>query len=150
MTKWHFINVDAHISHLSGFIWSFCEENPSRGVVLDFSVVFGGGSRGTKMSFVTSQGDIADTYQKAASTITALAANYERSDGGESQQPLQYRYADELRRLEIWNGEHNVDEGKLDHKLREASLFRDRILELLSSLVDMAGMNLQPIALVSD
>ena len=45
-----------------------------------------------------------------------------------------YKLNNEKERLEIWIGEHGVLEGRLDHKLREASPLRDRVLSLLKEL----------------
>lgn len=44
------------------------------------------------------------------------------------------RYSDEIERLEIWAHEHDVKSGGLDHRLRDASVLRNRVLSLLAQL----------------
>jgi hypothetical protein len=44
------------------------------------------------------------------------------------------RYGEEIERLQIWMGEHEVESGKLDHRLREAPRLRERVLSLLEEL----------------
>ena len=74
---------------------------------------------------------------KALENLTALsnsASNQflEGEDQRDSEVALKYR--NEIERLSIWFDEHGIRAGKLDHKLREASQLRDRVLSLLAEL----------------
>lgn len=54
-----------------------------------------------------------------------------------------HKHSDEVERLEIWISEHQVRSGKLDHKLREASHLRNRVLSLLAALSGMIDDKLE-------
>ena len=56
-----------------------------------------------------------------------------------------YTFADEIQRLHIWTCEHEVDDGSLDHKLREASSLKDQVLTLLSELSSKATTIVRPV-----
>lgn len=77
---------------------------------------------------------IAFLSSKAVANLSALSEESHHNAEGQSQQASKYTYANEIQRLQIWNGEHAVLYGRLDHKLSEASPLRDRILTLLTEL----------------
>lgn len=71
--------------------------------------------------------------QEAITSLTALS-NSDDNLGPEEHPATEYRYSDEIDRLQIWMNEHSVRSGRLDYKLREASHLHDRVLSLLTEL----------------
>lgn len=80
---------------------------------------------------------IAHASQEAIRTLTALSEAVQSPSGGEEVGTSAQKHSDEIERLEIWIREHDIHSGKLDHKLREASHLRDRVLSLLAKLSGM-------------
>ena len=77
--------------------------------------------------------------RKAVATISALSEAEHQKPEGLNSKATTYTYDDEIQRLEIWTSEHGVHHGRLDYKLREASLLRDRVLSLLTELSGIAN-----------
>lgn len=82
----------------------------------------------------------------AQRAVAALLALPDGDDYGAAAQ----EYIDESGRLGIWIAEHEARSGKLDHKLREASHLRDRVLSLLTKLSDVARAPLSAEELVDN
>ena len=90
------------------------------------------------MSLAPTQGSsISQVSQKAVEALSALS---DREYGGPSDEHRRgtiIKNRDEVERLGIWISEHDVSTGRLDHKLREASNLRVRVLSLLGELSSM-------------
>lgn len=65
------------------------------------------------------------------STLTEEAQSHTE---GDALNNAARRYTDEIERLQIWAYEHDVESGTLDHRLRDASALRKRVLSLLAQL----------------
>lgn len=90
------------------------------------------------MSLVPTQGSsISQALQGAIAALSALSDNDHDDPPSEHGKGTVYKHSDELERLEIWAGEHEVRTGRLDHKLREASHLRGRVMSLLTELTSM-------------
>lgn len=77
---------------------------------------------------------IANLSRKAIATLSALSAEQNTYVDREITEASPFTFENEIERFEIWIAEHGVDLGKLDHGLRETSLLRRRVLELLEEL----------------
>lgn len=87
------------------------------------------------MAFIQSLGDsVANLSCKAITTLSTLSVNEHHNAESEGNRATTYKYNDEIERLEIWIGDHEVRCGRLDIRLREASPLRERVLLLLAEL----------------
>jgi hypothetical protein len=75
--------------------------------------------------------------QKAHDNLSALSKACEAPGETQDRTATARKQHDELERLDIWITEHDVSSGELDHRLREASHLRDRVLSLLEELSGM-------------
>lgn len=72
--------------------------------------------------------------QDAIATLSALSGVGNSPSDSDQDESNGLTFAEEIQRLHIWCDEHEVEQGKLDHKLREASHLREQVLSLLSEL----------------
>lgn len=78
---------------------------------------------------------IAHATEDSLLKLSVLSEEAQSHAGGEElKEAATRRYSDEKERLEIWAYEHDVKSGNLDHKLRDASILRKRVLSLLAQL----------------
>ena len=77
---------------------------------------------------------IAQVTTNALSRLSALSEDTQSHTENEQVEATARRYSDELDRLKIWAYEHDVDSGGLDHKLRDNTILRKRVLSLLAQL----------------
>ena len=91
------------------------------------------------MSFVSSNGDIAETLLKASLALSDLSSNLKQEHGEGSEAAAIPSCNDEIERLQIWSQEHGVSTGRLDYVLREASPLRNRVVSLLRQLCYLGG-----------
>ena len=90
------------------------------------------------MTFVPADGSIAKLFlegSKALQHVYDSLTDHSLLDpiSSESQ-----RCRDEAGRLELWDIEIGARDGQLDHVLRNSSMLRDRVLELLRDLVNLS------------
>lgn len=87
------------------------------------------------MSLAPSGGkSISQASQKAHDSLAELSKGYEATEEPQDRAATARKHNDELERLDIWIAEHEVSKGELDHKLREASHLRGRVISLLQEL----------------
>jgi hypothetical protein len=87
------------------------------------------------MSLAPTQGSsISQASQKALAALSALSDKEHGKPPDEQQGAILLQNNEEIERLGIWISEHDVSTGRLDHKLREASHLRGRVLSLLTEL----------------
>jgi hypothetical protein len=78
---------------------------------------------------------IAQATADALSRLSTLSEDAQRYAGSEHiNSAAAGRYSDENERLKIWAYEHDVESGGLEHKLRDNSVLRKRVLSLLEQL----------------
>jgi len=78
---------------------------------------------------------IAQATADALSKLSTLSEDAQRYAGSEhTNSAAAGRYIDENERLKIWAYEHDVESGGLEHKLRDNSVLRKRVLSLLEQL----------------
>jgi len=77
---------------------------------------------------------IADASQAAVDALTALSKSAQNSLKGDDDAGPRLGYCEEIERLSLWIDDHGIRSGTLDHKLREASHLRNRVLSLLAEL----------------
>jgi hypothetical protein len=80
------------------------------------------------------QQSIAHASKDAQQRLLTLSDGAKSHTEGEESSGVARRYSDEKERLEIWAREHDVESGRLDYKLRDASVLRKRVLSLLGQL----------------
>jgi hypothetical protein len=87
------------------------------------------------MSYVPPHGDsIAGAAQEALVAIQNVAIPNESTPGAIEVGKVTSKQNSEKERLERWMSEQNVASGKLDHRLRDSSQLRDRVLSLLAKI----------------
>lgn len=77
---------------------------------------------------------IAQATEDALAKLSALSEDTQAHAGGEKPEITTRKYSDEIERLEIWAHEQHAKSGDLDHRLRDASVLRNRVLSLLAQL----------------
>ena len=90
------------------------------------------------MTFVPVDGSIAKLFLKGSQALQHVCDSLR---GRSLDDPISsecQRCGDELGRLEIWDIEIGARDGQLDHALRNSSMLRDRVLELLQDLVNLS------------
>jgi hypothetical protein len=76
------------------------------------------------------------TRQKVLTLLDEVKSHTE----GEVLSAATRRYSDEAERLRIWALEQDVESGGLDHRLRDSSVLRNRVLSLLGQLSGATDM----------
>lgn len=77
---------------------------------------------------------IVSLSRRVTTSLTDLAEKVNAHLDEHDTDSTRFTLEDEIERFKIWKAEHAVDHGKLDHRLREASVLRVRVLELLKQL----------------
>lgn len=81
---------------------------------------------------------IVKASRDAIAVFSALSNTESGSSDVEQEGLTGHTFANEIQRLKIWIGEHQVASGMLDYKLREAPRLRDQVLSLLLQLSSKA------------
>lgn len=76
--------------------------------------------------------------QHALATLSASSETREAVHDSDQEDSSVHSFTDVIQRLQIWMGDHEVNAGRLDYKLREASHLRERVLEALFTLSSTA------------